>query len=137
MIPAELKYHTDHEWIRVEGKTAVLGITDYAQEALGDVVFLELPALGSIVKAGQEIGEVESTKTTSAIYTPVSGKIIVGSSSTEPGSNSWPRAGRSCSSRPAGWPPRRSRRARRRGRVAAGPRAGGGDTTNWSSDVLC
>ncbi len=76
MISAELKYHTDHEWIRVEGKTAVLGITDYAQEALGDVVFLELPALGSIVKAGQEIGEVESTKTTSAIYTPVSGKII-------------------------------------------------------------
>lgn len=76
MIPAELKYHTEHEWIRVEGKTAVLGITDYAQEALGDVVFLELPALGSIVKAGQEIGEVESTKTTSAIYTPVSGKII-------------------------------------------------------------
>jgi glycine cleavage system H protein len=76
MIPAELKYHTDHEWIRIEGKTAILGITDYAQEALGDVVFLELPTLGSIVKAGQEIGEVESTKTTSAIYTPVSGKII-------------------------------------------------------------
>lgn len=76
MIPAELKYHTEHEWIRVEGKTAVLGITDYAQEALGDVVFLELPALGSIVKAGQEIGEVESTKTTTAIYTPVSGKIV-------------------------------------------------------------
>ena len=76
MIPAELKYHNEHEWIRIESKTAVLGITDYAQEALGDVVFLELPALGSIVKAGQEIGEVESTKTTSAIYTPVSGKII-------------------------------------------------------------
>ena len=76
MIPAELKYHTEHEWIRVEGKTSVLGITDFAQEALGDVVFLELPVLGSIVKAGQEIGEVESTKTTSAIYTPVSGKIV-------------------------------------------------------------
>ena len=76
MIPAELRYHIEHEWIRVEGKTAVLGITDYAQEALGDVVFLELPALGSIVTAGQEIGEVESTKTTSAIHTPVSGKII-------------------------------------------------------------
>jgi glycine cleavage system H protein len=75
MIPGELKYHTEHEWIRVEGKTAVLGITDYAQEALGDVVFLELPAVGSIVKAGQEIGEVESTKTTSGIYTPVSGKV--------------------------------------------------------------
>ena len=76
MIPAELKYHNEHEWIRIEGKTAVLGITDYAQEALGDVVFLELPAMGSIVKAGQEVGEVESTKTTSAIYTPVSGKIV-------------------------------------------------------------
>jgi glycine cleavage system H protein len=76
MIPAELKYHSEHEWIRMEGKTAVLGITDYAQEALGDVVFLELPASGSLVKAGEEIGEVESTKTTSAIYTPVSGKII-------------------------------------------------------------
>jgi len=76
MIPAELKYHTEHEWIRVEGKTAVLGITDYAQDALGDVVFLELPATGSIVKSGEEIGEVESTKTTSAIYTPVSGKIV-------------------------------------------------------------
>ena len=76
MVPADLKSHTEHEWIRIEGKTAVLGITDYAQEALGDVVFLELPAMGSIVKAGQEIGEVESTKTTSAIYTPVSGKIV-------------------------------------------------------------
>jgi glycine cleavage system H protein len=76
MIPAELKYHSEHEWIRVDGKTAVLGITDYAQEALGDVVFLELPPPGGTVTAGQEIGEVESTKTTSAIYTPVSGKII-------------------------------------------------------------
>jgi glycine cleavage system H protein len=76
MIPAELKYHTEHEWIRVEGKTAVLGITDFAQEALGDVVFLELPATGSVVKAGEEIGEVESTKTTSPVYTPVSGKIV-------------------------------------------------------------
>ena len=76
MIPAELRYHSEHEWIRIEGKIAVLGITDYAQEALGDVVFLELPRPGSIVSAGQEIGEVESTKTTSAIYTPVSGKII-------------------------------------------------------------
>ena len=76
MIPSELKYHTEHEWISVEGKIAVLGITDYAQEALGDVVFLELPVMGSLVKAGEEIGEVESTKTTSAVYTPVSGKIV-------------------------------------------------------------
>jgi len=76
MIPKELKYHAEHEWVRIEGKTAVLGITDYAQEALGDVVFLDLPTLGKIVAAGQEIGEVESTKTTSSIYTPVGGKII-------------------------------------------------------------
>ena len=76
MIPADLKYHSEHEWVRIEGRTAVLGITDYAQEALGDLVFLELPVLGSVVKAGQEIGEVESTKTTSAIYTPLSGKIL-------------------------------------------------------------
>ena len=76
MIPKELKYHAEHEWVRIKGVIAVLGITDYAQEALGDVVFLELPSIGNAVTAGQEIGEVESTKTTSSIFTPVSGRII-------------------------------------------------------------
>jgi glycine cleavage system H protein len=76
MIPADLRYHKEHEWIRAEGKQATLGISDFAQEALGDIVFLEMPKLNATVKAGQEIGEVESTKTTSMIYTPVSGKIV-------------------------------------------------------------
>jgi len=76
MIPEELRYHTEHEWIRQENQTAVLGITHFAQDALGDVVYLELPKVGAEVRSGQEIGEVESTKTTSPVYTPVSGKIL-------------------------------------------------------------
>ncbi|HTN42883.1 MAG TPA: glycine cleavage system protein GcvH [Nitrospiria bacterium] len=77
MIPEELRYHTEHEWLRLENQSAVLGITHFAQDALGDVVYLELPKVGATVQSGQEIGEVESTKTTSPIYTPVSGKILV------------------------------------------------------------
>ena len=76
MIPEGLRYHTEHEWIRQENQTAVLGITHFAQDALGDVVYLELPKVGVDVKSGQEIGEVESTKTTSPVYTPVSGKVL-------------------------------------------------------------
>jgi len=75
MIPEGLHYHTEHEWIRQDNETAELGITHFAQDALGDVVYIELPKVGTEVQSGQEIGEVESTKTTSAIYTPVSGKI--------------------------------------------------------------
>jgi glycine cleavage system H protein len=74
--PKDLKYHKEHEWIRVEGKQATLGISHFAQDALGDIVFLDLPKVGAAVTAGQQIGEVESTKTTSSIYTPVSGKIV-------------------------------------------------------------
>jgi glycine cleavage system H protein len=76
MIPTDLRYHKEHEWIRINGKQATLGISHFAQDALGDIVFLEMPKLNATVKAGQEIGEVESTKTTSTIYTPVSGKIV-------------------------------------------------------------
>ena len=76
MIPDELRYHKEHEWIRVENNTAVLGITHYAQDSLGDVVYLEAPIVGQEIKIGQEIGEVESTKTTSPIYSPVNGTII-------------------------------------------------------------
>ena len=75
MIPDNLRYHKEHEWVRVDGKHAVIGISDHAQEALGDVVFFQLPQVGAKVKAGQEIGEVESTKATSSIYTPVSGTV--------------------------------------------------------------
>ena len=76
MYPKELKYHSEHEWIRVEGRQATLGISHFAQDALGDIVFLDLPKVGAAVTANQQIGEVESTKTTSSIYTPVSGKIV-------------------------------------------------------------
>lgn len=75
MIPADLRYHKEHEWVRLNGKQATLGISHFAQDALGDIVFLDLPKAGAVVKAGQQIGEVESTKTTSTIYTPVSGTV--------------------------------------------------------------
>lgn len=76
MEPTDLRYHTEHEWVRVEGTQATIGISNFAQDALGDIVFLELPKVGTAVTAGQPIGEVESTKTTSTIYTPVSGTIV-------------------------------------------------------------
>jgi glycine cleavage system H protein len=76
MYPKELKYHKEHEWIRVEGKQATLGISHFAQDALGDIVFLDLPKVGTAVTANQQVGEVESTKTTSSIYSPVSGTIV-------------------------------------------------------------
>lgn len=75
MIPSNLRYHEEHEWVRVEGTQATIGISHFAQDALGDIVFIDLPKMGATVKAGQQIGEVESTKTTSTIYTPVSGTI--------------------------------------------------------------
>ncbi len=75
MIPSDLRYHQEHEWVRLDGKRATVGISDFAQDALGDIVFLDLPKVGVIVKVGQQIGEVESTKTTSTIYTPVSGTV--------------------------------------------------------------
>ena len=75
MIPSDLHYHQEHEWVRVSGTQATMGISHFAQEALGDIVFIDLPKVGAVVKAGQQIGEVESTKTTSTIYTPVSGAI--------------------------------------------------------------
>lgn len=76
MEPTDLRYHEEHEWIRVDGKQATMGISNFAQDALGDIVFIDMPKIGATVTAGQQIGEVESTKTTSSIYTPVSGKIV-------------------------------------------------------------
>lgn len=76
MIPSDLRYHTEHEWVRSDGKQATIGISYFAQDALGDIVFVDLPKIGTTVKSGQQIGEVESTKTTSTIYTPVSGTIV-------------------------------------------------------------
>jgi len=74
-IPEDLRYSKDHEWIRVEGGKVRIGITDYAQDALGDVVFVDLPEVGATVEAAASIGEVESTKSVSDIYAPVSGTI--------------------------------------------------------------
>jgi glycine cleavage system H protein len=74
-IPEDLRYSNDHEWVRLEDGRVRIGITDYAQDALGDVVFIDLPEVGRTVEAGEAIGEVESTKSVSDIYAPVAGTI--------------------------------------------------------------
>ncbi len=74
--PAELKYAPSHEWVRVDGDVATVGITDHAQDALGDLVYVELPEVGDTVAAQDEAGVVESVKAASDIYAPVSGEII-------------------------------------------------------------
>jgi glycine cleavage system H protein len=74
--PTDLKYLKSHEWLKLEGDTATVGITDFAQDQLGDVVFVELPAVGRVVKAGEAVAVVESVKTASDIYSPVSGEVI-------------------------------------------------------------
>ena len=75
-IPDDLQYSTDHEWVRVDGSQVRIGITDYAQDALGDVVFVQVPESGAVVAAGAGISEVESTKSVSDIYAPVAGTIV-------------------------------------------------------------
>ena len=75
-IPPELRYSSDHEWVRVEEGRVRVGITDYAQDALGDVVFVDLPEVGATVEQGSTCSEVESTKSVSEIYAPVSGTIV-------------------------------------------------------------
>jgi glycine cleavage system H protein len=75
-VPDDLKYSSDHEWIRVDGNRITIGITDYAQDALGDVVFVQVPDQGTLVAAGQSISEVESTKSVSDIYAPLAGTIV-------------------------------------------------------------
>ena len=75
-IPDRLRYSTDHEWVAVEGGRARIGITAYAQDALGDVVFVDVPTVGRAVSAGDSMSEVESTKSVSDIYAPVSGTIV-------------------------------------------------------------
>ena len=74
-IPDELRYSSDHEWASATADVVRVGITDYAQDALGDVVFVELPTIGASVEVGGTIGEVESTKSVSEIYAPVAGKV--------------------------------------------------------------
>jgi len=75
-VPEELRYTADHEWVRVEGNRARVGITDYAQDALGDIVFVQLPDPGAAVTAGAAFSEVESTKSVSDVYAPVTGTVV-------------------------------------------------------------
>jgi len=75
-IPDELHYTADHEWVRAEDEGLRVGITDYAQDALGDVVYVELPAVGSSIESGTSVGEVESTKSVSDIYAPLTGTVV-------------------------------------------------------------
>ncbi|HZG83905.1 glycine cleavage system protein GcvH [Paenibacillus sp.] len=75
-VPAHLKYTEEHEWVSVEGKLATVGITEFAQGELGDIVFVELPKVGATVSLGQPFGSVESVKTVSELYAPVTGKVV-------------------------------------------------------------
>jgi len=74
--PAELKYHKEHDWVRVEGDEAVFGITWYAQDALGEIVYVDLPDVGVKVVAGEKYGELESVKAVSELYAPLSGAVV-------------------------------------------------------------
>ena len=74
--PNDYKYTKEHEWINVQGNTATVGITDHAQESLGDIVFVELPKVGAVVEAGKSFGTVESVKAVSELYAPASGKVM-------------------------------------------------------------
>ena len=76
LVPDDLRYTSDHEWVRVDAGQIRIGITDYAQDALGDVVFVQLPAVGAAVAVGGVLGEVESTKSVSEVYAPVAGTVI-------------------------------------------------------------
>jgi len=75
-VPEDLRYSSDHEWVRRSGSRLTIGITDYAQDALGDVVYLEVPSGGAVVAAGERISEVESTKSVSDIFAPVDGTVV-------------------------------------------------------------
>ena len=76
MYPDNLKYSQEHEWVKADGNLVTVGITHHAQDALGDIVYVELPAVGKVFQAGQEFGVVESVKSVSALFSPVSGKVV-------------------------------------------------------------
>ncbi|EGQ4255815.1 glycine cleavage system protein GcvH [Staphylococcus pseudintermedius] len=75
-VPSGLKYSKEHEWVKVEGNTTIIGITDFAQSELGDIVFVELPEVEDELTEGETFGSVESVKTVSELYSPVSGKVV-------------------------------------------------------------
>ena len=75
-IPADLRYSKEHEWVRAEGDIGTVGVTDYAQDQLGDIVYLDLPAAGATVSQSDKIGEIESVKAVSDLYSPVTGEVV-------------------------------------------------------------
>lgn len=76
MHPDDLRYHKEHTWVKVSGRRATIGITDYAQGALGDIVYIDLPEIDTQVEANTEIGEIESTKATYSLISPISGRVV-------------------------------------------------------------
>ncbi len=76
MIPEDLHYSEEHEWVRLEDDIAIVGITDFAQEQLGDIVYVQLPDVGDTVEAGSVVGELESTKSVSDVFSPINGEVV-------------------------------------------------------------
>ena len=76
MNPEDVRYHKEHTWVKVSGRKGTIGITDYAQDALGDIVYIDLPEVDSDVESNSEISEIESTKATSSVISPISGKVL-------------------------------------------------------------
>lgn len=85
MIPEDLHYSEEHEWVRLEEDIAIVGITDFAQEQLGDIVYVQLPEVGEKVQAGSVVGELESTKSVSDVFSPINGEIVARNESLEDG----------------------------------------------------
>lgn len=85
MIPEDLHYSSEHEWVRIDDDVATVGITDYAQDALGDIVYVDLPAVGDQVDGGSTVGELESTKSVSDVFSPVTGEVIARNDSLDGG----------------------------------------------------
>ena len=119
-IPEDLRYSPEHEWVRLEGTKVRVGITDYAQDALGDIVFVDLPAVGSEVEAGGQLGEVESTKSVSEIYSPLAGTVtavndaLTGRAGADQPGSLWRRVALRTGARAAGGPGQSPRRGRLR-----------------------
>lgn len=85
MIPEDLYYSEEHEWVRIDDDIATIGITDYAQDQLGDIVYVDLPAVGDVIESGSVIGELESTKSVSEIFAPIAGEIVARNDALEAG----------------------------------------------------
>lgn len=85
MIPEDLHYSEEHEWVRIEDDVAIIGITDYAQDQLGDIVYVDLPDVGETVESGTVVGELESTKSVSDVFSPITGEVIACNDSLESG----------------------------------------------------